>query len=50
MVILLKIIIKDIIFEKKKRAILLLETYLLRNIKNGSLNQKKVKGVIKEKK
>ena len=50
MVILLKIIIKDIIFEKKKLAILLPEIYFLRNIKNELLNPKKVKGATKEKK
>ena len=35
---------------KKKHAILLPEIYFLRNIKNESLNPKKVKGAIKEKK
>jgi hypothetical protein len=35
---------------KKKREILSPEIYFLQNIKNGSLNPKKVKGVTKEKK
>ena len=47
--ILLKIIIKDIIFEKKKHEILLQGIYFLQNIKNVSLDLKKEREVIKEK-
>jgi len=50
MIILLKIIIKGIIFEKKKPEILLLEIYLQQNTRNVLLNPKKVKEVTKEKK
>jgi len=50
MIILLKIITEDIIFEKKNHEISLLEIYFRQNIKNVLLNLKKAKGVIKEKK
>ena len=47
--ILLKMIIKDILFEKKKREILLQEIYILQSIKNVFLSQKKAKEVLEGK-
>ena len=48
--ILLRIMEEDIIFEKKKHEILLLGISLHLSIEKGSLNQKRVKEVLKEKK
>ncbi len=48
-VILLKIITKGILFEKKKQEIILRKIYFHQNIRKELSNLKKVKEVIKEK-